>query len=84
MGKCLLPGEWGWSGYIKGPHTHLGLTTQGGRMSTASASHFGRSANLKVADSNLGLAVFKPWLGQTNDVKIETCCSPAWHSTLLG
>ena len=40
--------------------------------------------NPKIMGSNLDLTVFKPWLSQTNDVKIDTCHSIAWHSALLG
>ena len=31
-----------------------------------------------------GPRVFDSWLIQTNDFKIDTCCSLAWHSALLG
>ena len=54
-------------------------TSQGGRMSRAPGSHSGRLGNLKVAGSNLDFTVFKPSLSQTNDFKIDTCHSVAWH-----
>ena len=46
-------------------------------MSGASASRSGRLRNPN-------LAVFKTWLSQTNDFKIDTCSSLAWYSALLG
>ena len=33
--------------------------------------------------SNLELAVFEPWLSQTNDFKIDTRHFLAWHLALL-
>ena len=31
-----------------------------------------------------GTRIFKPWSSQTNDCKVDTCCSLAWRLALLG
>ena len=57
--------------------------SQDGQLSRVLASRSGRSVNLKVVGSSPDLTLFKPWLSQTNNLKIDICRSLAWQSAIM-
>ena len=73
--------------FCSNPHrqridTHT--TSRGGRMSKSINLLFWEIRKSEGRGFVSRPRIFESWLSQTNDFKVDTCCSLVWHLALLG